>query len=100
MPSMNRPSMDTDHVPEDEKDLNDSVSEAPSPSRVWASQLVAVILLAAGVYALCRGAVEYPTTADEVRQLRSTLGSADLSLTHLGTSGADWGASVQTWRDR
>ena len=97
---MNRPSMDTMHVPEDEKDLNDSIAEAPSPSRVWASQLVAVILLAAGVYALCRGAVEYPATADEVRQLRSTLGSADLSLTHLGTSGADWGASVQTWRDR
>jgi len=97
---MNRPSMDTDHVPEDEKALTDAIAEAPAPTRLWLSQLMAVILLAVAVYAVCRAAVEYPQTADEAHQLRSTLGEADISLTHLGTTGADWGQSVRTWRDK
>ena len=101
---MNRPSMDTDHVPEDEKQLSDAVVEAPSPARLWLSQLAAVILLAAGVYAVCRAGVEYPATADEVARLRSIVGQADLSLTNLPPSGeratADWGTSVRNWRDK
>jgi hypothetical protein len=100
MQSMNRPSMDTQHVPEDEKALTDAVAEAPTPGRLWVSQLMAVILLAVAVYAVCRAGVEYPSTADEAQQLRTTLGQADISLTHLGNSGADWGQSVRTWRDK
>ena len=101
---MNRPSMDTDHVPEGDKQLTDAIVEAPSPARLWFSQLAAVILLAAGVYAVCRAAVEYPASADEVQKLRSIVGQADLSLTNLPASGeragADWGTSVRTWRDK
>jgi len=96
--------MDTMHVPEGDKELNDSLSEAPSPARLWVSQLIAALLLAMGVYAVARGALEYRASADEGKQLRTSLTEADLSLTHLGSSGeragADWGASVRLWRDK
>src|SRR5688572_5726807 len=76
-PSMNRPEMDTMHVPDGDKELTDAISEAPAPSRVWLSQLAMVVLLAAGVYAVIRGAQQYPATADEVHHLQGKLAQGE-----------------------
>jgi hypothetical protein len=96
--------MDTDHVPEDEKQLTDAIAEAPSPGRVFFSQLLTLVLIVAGIYAVWRGAMEYPATADEYQHLRASVSQADISLTNLPPAGeranAEWGAGVRTWRDK
>ena len=101
---MNRPEMDTMHVPDGDKELTDAISEAPAPSRVWLSQLAMVVLLAAGVYAVIRGAQQYPATADEVHHLQGKLAQGEASLANAsGTADAansDWVSSVRTWRDK
>lgn len=102
---MNRPSMDTMHVPEGDKQLTDTVAEGPSAGRVWVSKLVALVLICAGVYALARGSVEYPDTADEAKRLQSNLRQADLSIAHLPAAAerggvADWGSMVRAWREK
>jgi hypothetical protein len=99
---MNRPHLDTMHVPEGEKQLTDAVLEAPSPGRLFFSQLAMVVLLAAGIYAMLRGAQQYPETVDEVRLLQSHLMQADASLTNAagGESVADWAVSIRAWRDK
>ena len=99
---MNRPHLDTMHVPEDEKLLTDAVLEAPSPSRLFFSQAAMVVLLAAGIYAMLRGAQQYPETVDEVQRLQSHLVQADVSLTNVpvGENNADWAISVRAWRDK
>ena len=101
---MNRPLLDCMHVPEDEKELTDAVPEAPSPGRVWFSQLAMVILLAAGVYAMLRGAAQYPETVDESQKLQGYLAQSNSSLgSAVGGSdaaAADWTNSVRLWRDK